>query len=291
MPNKGLYSLSSDRGSVLVLALWAVAALALGATAIIATGRVQQTIARNEAEALRQELALQSGIHVAMHGLLNRPADWPVDGRPRMLEIGAERIRVSIADEAGKIDVNTASEDFLLGLLGPINMGHEQKRRVVAAIQDWRDLDDDRRALGSERVDYADSGYNYEPRNRPFANPVELRRVKGMDAAIYSQVASAMTVYSQKSGVDVLVATSDVLKRLPGMDPAAANSAVQSRRSDADAGGPMTHIGRTVMVRAAMANGRAVAEWSAVIRLVGNRADQLRVMAWHKDDVLIENRH
>ncbi|MFN3400649.1 MAG: hypothetical protein ACK4Z4_09960, partial [Ferrovibrio sp.] len=176
MPSKALLPISGDQGSVLVLALWAVAAAALGAAAIIAIGQVQQRIVRNETEALRHELALQSGIHVALHGLVSRPAEWPVDGRSRALTVGAERITVSVADEAGKIDINMAAEDILRGLLGPARIGEEQKRRIADAIQDWRDRDDERRLLGSEKVDYASAGYRYEPRNRPFANPAELQR-------------------------------------------------------------------------------------------------------------------
>jgi general secretion pathway protein K len=274
-----------DEGSVLVLALWAVTAAALGAAAIIAIGQVQQKLARNDAEALRQELALQSGIQVVLYGLVSRPADWTVDGRSRSLTIGSERIGVVVTDEAGKIDINVASEDLLLGLLGPVKAGNQQKQIISAAIQDWRDRDDERRLLGSEKADYASGGYKYEPRNRPFANPAELQRVAGMTPDLYRQLGSALTVYSQRAGVDGRVAAPDVLRRLPGMEDASAIGVVQVRDAGSDASGATTHIGRTIAIRATLPGRPGMMEWNAVVRLVGARREQLRIMAWHSEPV------
>jgi general secretion pathway protein K len=273
---------AGDRGSVLVLALWAMIAGALGAAAIIAIGRVQQTLARNETDAFRQELVLQSAIHVAMHGLVTHPAEWVVDGGARSVVLGADRVSIAVADEAGKIDINVAADDLLLGLLGPSRIGDEQKRRLSAAIQDWRDRDDDRRSLGNEKPDYVARGHRYEPRNRPFANPAELQRVMGMSPEMYRQMASALTVYSQRAGVDSRVATPEVLRRLPGMDEAAVNGIVRARRTDGDLSGASTYVGRTISIRAALMGKPTTTAWTAVVRLAGNRREQLRIMAWHR---------
>lgn len=282
MPSKAVLPISGDQGSVLVLALWTVAAAALGAAAIIAMGQVQQKIVRNEVEALRQELALQSGLHVALHGLVSRPADWSVDGRSRALSVGAERIEVSIVDEAGKIDISMAAEDLLLGLLGPARIADGQKRRIVAAIQDWRDRDDERRLQGSEKTDYAGAGYRYEPRNRPFANPAELQRVMGITPALYRELESIITVYSQRPSVDTHAAEADVLLRLPGMDAAAVNGILLARRSENRASGATGHVGRTIRLRATISKQPEAMQWDAVVRLTGTRFDQLHVMSWHK---------
>jgi general secretion pathway protein K len=280
MRNRARQARGRDRGSVLVLALWAVFAAALGAAAVIAIGRVQQKLARNEAETLRKELALQSAIHVAIHGLIDRPGDWMVDGRSQSLTIGLDRISVAIADEAGKIDINVAGEDFLLDLFRSAKISDERKRGIVAAIQDWRDRDDDRRLLGSERADYAAGGYRYEPRNQPFANPEELQRVAGVTPELYRQISAAITVYSQRAAVDSRVALRDVLRLLPGKDETAIESVLRVRRMASDAAAPATHAGRTVAMRAGIPG--LPVQWNAVVRLSGQRFDQIRIMAWQQ---------
>jgi len=279
MRNRSTQNVPDDEGFVLVLALWAVLAAALGAAAIIAIGQVQQKIVRNDAEALREDLALQSGIYIALHGLLNRPSDWVEDGRVRDVSVGLSRVDVSVADEAGKIDINAAGEDLLMALFAPVALGDERKRSIVAAIQDWRDRDDNRRLLGSENADYAAAGYKYEPRNRPFANPGELQRVAGMTAAAYRQAAPAVTVYSQKPGVDSRVAIRDVLRRLPGMDATAVNGILRARQADGDSGEGKTFVGRTISIQATLP-GKAEAARGAVVRLFRRPSEQVRIMAW-----------
>ncbi len=286
MPSKAAQPFSGDQGAVLVLALWAVAVVALGAAAVIAIGQVQQRIVRNEVAALREEMALQSGLHVVLHGLVSRPAEWPLDGRSKTITVGADRIVVTIADEAGKIDINMAAEDLLLGLLRPFRIGDEQKRRIAAAIQDWRDRDDERRLQGSEKADYASAGYRYEPRNRPFANAAELQRVAGITRELYRDLESVVTVYSQRPGVDSEVAEAEVLLRLPGMDAAAVNGILQARRTESKASGTPGHVGRTVRISTTVSERPQAMQWDAVVRLTGTKFYQLRVMASHRTAVL-----
>jgi type II secretory pathway component PulK len=79
------------------------------------------------------------------------------------------------------VDVNTADGEQLLALLRAIGVGEFRADSMVDALLDWRDADDIPRPLGAEQTWYRAAG-RFPPRNGPFADTKELRRVRGFDA-------------------------------------------------------------------------------------------------------------
>jgi DNA uptake protein ComE-like DNA-binding protein len=80
---------------------------------------------------------------------------------------------VRVRDEAGKLNVNTASKDQLMGL-------PYMTDEIADAIIDWRDNDENPQGEGAEAGYYENLAFPYTMRNGPLRTIRELLRVKGM---------------------------------------------------------------------------------------------------------------
>ncbi len=99
---------------------------------------------------------------------------------------------------------------------------------LVDAILDWRDVDNIARPLGAERVWY-ETQRRVAPRNGPFADVRELRRVCGYDDAV-AHVPALDTLLSVEPGRIVPDrAPVAVLASLPGLGPEALGRVAERR--------------------------------------------------------------
>jgi general secretion pathway protein K len=128
-------------------------------------------------------------------------------------------LRVTLNDESGKIDLNTASDALLMGLFVSTGLGHEASTHLLDAVLDWRDADKLKRLVGAEEDDYRAAGKSYVPSDAPFETVDELQRVLGMNSELYRKLSPVLTVYSRQSGVNTAVASARVLLAIPGVNP------------------------------------------------------------------------
>src|SRR5262249_35577677 len=157
-------------------------------------------IARNMAENAAAREAADAGVQRAildLGGSTNIPtsAKLRTDGTAYSWQFGNCAVRISIQDEASKIDLNQAPVELLSALfeLQGIERGNAQS--LADAIADFRDPDDVRHAHGAEANEYRDAGLAWGPKNAPFQSVEELQQVLGMTANIYREVASKLTTY------------------------------------------------------------------------------------------------
>jgi len=154
---------------------------------------------------------------VAMAQFMLQPSDperrWLTDGTVyQILRSDGTEVRIKIASEAGKIDINTADQTQLKAVIKAITGDIWQQQQLLDSILDWRDEDDDTRPHGAEKKQYKDAGLTYIPSNRPFQSLDELRLVLGFDDTIFTQIQPWLTIYSGQSEVDLLEATPEVLQ-------------------------------------------------------------------------------
>lgn len=102
---------------------------------------------------------------------------------------GPERtIRFGVTPESSKLNINTATEDQLSDLIGPLllDLGIETPQTYINALLDWRDEDSDARDGGAENEYYNNlvPGPPYSAKNGPLDTVEELLLVKGFNAAI-----------------------------------------------------------------------------------------------------------
>jgi general secretion pathway protein K len=120
-------------------------------------------------------------------------------------------------DETARIDLNTASDDLLKGLLLSNGLDEEQANQVLDAILDWRDADELVRPQGAERDQYEAMGKPYIPANMEFRTVAELQSVIGVTPDLYRKLAGALTVYSRQAGINPATASREVLLSIPGV--------------------------------------------------------------------------
>jgi general secretion pathway protein K len=209
-----------QRGIALVMVLWLTVMLTVIA-ASFAYGMRNEALAARNTVSLAQARSLADGaIYRTVYELM-RPRTlvdaWQPDGSVHAWTEGDTRIAVSALDESGKIDINTAPDMLLKGLLQTAaGVDPDAAARLIDVIGDWKDADDLRRPNGAEAPDYQAAGLTYKPANAPFESVAELQRVLGMTDAIYGRIADSLTVYTRMTGINPTYASRAVLLSIPG---------------------------------------------------------------------------
>lgn len=205
-----------DAGFVLVLVLWLIVLLTMVIAGYALATRTAARIAANAVESARAEALADAGITLAILdlGRLRREADqprrYPVNGPPTTCRFGRDgTITITVRDEAGKIDINSAGSPLLEALFA--GMGEGARSAALAdAIFDYRDADNSRRLNGAESDDYRQAGLAWGPRNAPLIDVQELARVIGFDAALVARLRPFITTHSGLSGFDPTYANKDL---------------------------------------------------------------------------------
>lgn len=128
--------------------------------------------------------------------------DLEENGFRKITEFGKGSFRVTVTDETGKLNINTAPQKVLQDLLIVCGVREEKALAISAAIVDWRDEDDQPSDGGEEGFgdaltedtyynpeqkarDIEAQGPNYVTKNAPFDDIEELLLVRGMTPFIF----------------------------------------------------------------------------------------------------------
>ncbi len=186
-------------GTVLVLELVMVAMMSVlaASTLFLVRGELGSAAAARRAHQARA--AAMSGIHRALSVLLSPPADEKgFRDNPELFQ--AQKItgedgeewyftvfgpgfgeppgpRYGPADEAGKVNLNIATEEMLLRLPG-------MTEELVHCLLDYRDADSDAHAHGLEQAPAGTHEQTYLVKDAPLGTPEELLLVKGFTGQV-----------------------------------------------------------------------------------------------------------
>lgn len=216
---KAVTNKKHQHGIALVLVLWATTLLTVIAASFAFSMRTDTLLAQNLAASARAQALADAGVQRALYEMFKPIADlqrWKGDGVPHQWEFGGGKLSIMVLDVSGKIDLNSASDDLLKGLLKSVGLTDEESNILLDAIVDWRDGDDLPRPKGAEVVEYKAAGLKYRPANAPFETVNELQRVLGMTPDLYANLADALTVDSHQAGINAAIAPKKVLLALPG---------------------------------------------------------------------------
>jgi general secretion pathway protein K len=234
-PRRARYgSRNHQCGIALILVLWVTVLLTvIGGS--FAYGMRNEALAARNTLSLAQARSLADGAIYRTVFELMRPktlADgWSADGTIHAWDEDGSHVTVNALDESGKIDLNTAPDGLLKGLLQTAaELDTDTAGRLVDVIDDWKDADDLRRPNGAEAPDYQAAGLSYKPANAPFEAVAELQRVLGMTPAIYGRIADSLTVHSRMAGINAAFASRTVLLAVPGATPEIVDTYIAQRR-------------------------------------------------------------
>lgn len=231
-----------QRGVALVLVLWVSVLLTVVASSFIVERRTEAIIVRNSISLARAEGAADAGVHRGIYDMYrsdNAPERWKRDGSVQEWSFDSIPVRVEMRDESAKIDINTASEPLLRGLLTSSGLNDVDAAKLLDAILDWRDRDALKRPNGAEEPDYRDAGLPYKPANSAFQAIEELQLVLGMRPDLYRRLAPSITVFSRQPGVNPQIASREVLLAIPGLTPEIVDRYVADREEARRQGLPL----------------------------------------------------
>lgn len=276
---------NTQRGIALLVVLWACTLLAimLGGYAMLAHTEGLQ--ARYQFAQTRAHYAAEAGFARAMFGLQDTQPQqrWLADGRPYAFDFVGARVQVSVVDEGGKVDLNSASPVVLLGLFRAAGLPPAQAQQLTQAVVDWREFDNGKK-VGLDV--YTANGY--QPRHAPFLSIEELQQVAGMTPALYRAIAGSITIWSGRESPDPNTATPLALAAIPGMTPARVAQVLAARQNTRPGvAGLFADNGVTHSIRseATLADGtRAVLH--ATVRLQGVRpgGQPYAVLHWREGE-------
>ncbi|MCZ6526457.1 MAG: type II secretion system protein GspK [Gammaproteobacteria bacterium] len=205
-------------GIALIVVLWMLALLTVMAGGYSATMRTETILTAHQIHSAQSRALAEAGIWLAVNELMKPRLDrnWKSDGTAYDVELHGDKMQVSIQDESGKIDLNTARVELLHGLLKSAGVNDAQSIELLHAILDWRDRDNLERKAGAEDNRYQLAGLTYGAKDGPFNSIDELRLVMGMTEQIFQQIKSALTIHSHQPGINPTLAPRVSLMALPG---------------------------------------------------------------------------
>lgn len=200
------------RGAALVITVWLIA---LASVLAFNYSQVIRSDSKITAAALAKQkahAAAEAGIWRAIYELdAPHPTNpWPTDGTRTAFEFNGAEILVIAQDLSGLVDLNAAPRKTLSTIIDYIADDPLRAEQIVDAIMDWRDRDHTVREFGAEDVDYLAAGLDYGAKDGPFNTREELELVLGLTSDEYKNIAPFVTVFSQKSQVNLTVAPAHV---------------------------------------------------------------------------------
>jgi general secretion pathway protein K len=224
----------AQRGIALILVLWLTVMLTVIAGGFAYAMRNEALAARNTVSWAQARALADGAIHRTVFELLRpkvSPDVWTPDGSVHVWEDAGARIAVSAVDESGKIDLNTAPDNLLKGLLQTAGgLDSDAAARLVDVIDDWKSAGDLRRPNGAKAPEYQAAGLPYKPANAFFEAVPELQRVLGMTPTLYAKLADSLTVYSGQAGINPVFASRTTLLAVPGATPEIVDTYLAQRR-------------------------------------------------------------
>ncbi|QIL21475.1 type II secretion system protein GspK [Thermomonas sp. HDW16] len=252
-----------ERGAALLLVMWLILLLSGLVAGYAAASRIESLQGNGLARGAEAREAARAGVEYAAARLLDAdPAQrWASDGRNYRFAFDGAQVEVSVRDEAGKIDLNAASHDLLLGFFVALGEKRDVANRLAGAIMDWRDPDSlTQPAGGAEDMDYGAAGLAWGAKDAPFETVAELEQVMGMRPSLFASAAPYLTVFTGAAVPDTRSADGMVLQAM-GVD--------RPPSADPDAVPPTGSGTYSIDSRARLADGRR-AHVSVILRLGGN---------------------
>ncbi len=220
-----------NKGFALILVLWVLTLLAIMASSFALTIQRETAIISGLKENAEASASAEAGIYYAILMLLhdNSKIAWQANNSLYEINFSEKRIRIQIADESGKIDINQAEKSQLQRLFQLINIDDSIAESLSDAILDWRDKNDLHRINGAEKQQYAEADLKYAPRNAPFTSIEELQMVIGMTPEIFERIENMITIYSNSPKINPVVASREVLLTLADVNEEMVDSYIQQR--------------------------------------------------------------
>lgn len=213
--------MTGGRDGFIVVAALAVLALLtglLGSLSLAVRGEVDAVLTASEQ--MRLEGLTQAGASLVAYELyaLKRPA-FRVNGRDIRLDDGV--VRVTVEDEAGKVDLNGSPPVLLAGLYRAAGLADIEPEVFAAKVVAWRER-------------FPPTSADRERREPGFRSIGELRWLPGLSASDAAALSEFVTVLNPQGKIAPATAPVTVLYALPGLMPQTIDRVLRLRETPTD---------------------------------------------------------
>ena len=202
--------------------IWGLGVISLLITSFMSNGRLRLQTAFNIASAAQANLIADGAIGAAVLSLLSErnasavQADRLVhDGTPLFCVLSGAAVAVSIEEEGGKVDINSASPKLLQAMLMGFGVEMRQADALANAIVTFRTAPTN--DITQPQVISDLSGKPFPPKRALFQTALELDQVEGIDAQLFRELTPFVTVHSRSPGVDARSASPALFAALSGL--------------------------------------------------------------------------
>jgi general secretion pathway protein K len=247
-------------GFALVAVIWTLGLITLLGMAVIAGARYRTKTSSNYASVTAAEMAAESAVNLAISAALTATPDQAIDFPLRCRMPGGERATITIEEETGKVDLNTASPAALTRLFTALAGDQSTGTRLAAQIVEFRKP----KAQGAPAA---------APAAARFTTIMELDQIDGIPPRLFRAALRHVTVRSGKPEPD-MEAASPAMRRLLNVEPK-----LNAARRGMPAGGS-----RTIRADINSPDGaRFIRE--ALVSLEGGNGRPYVIREWRRGDI------
>jgi general secretion pathway protein K len=264
-----------EQGIAIVAALWAAALLAIVILSVLQIVRADARLGRGREDVAQMNAVADAAVNITILALMGPRASQPaVNGVPFTIAFDGREARVTVQDEAGKIDLNMARDVTLVQMLLDAGLDTNAATALAARMVAWR-------GTKTAAQDADSAGHR-----QPFQSVQELQLVPGMTPDLYQSIAPMVTVYSQTASVDPAYSTLRIMNIFRAIDR---NAESAWRRMEEVRTGlrppdpsPGVAVGHAFTITAAVSGpDGARATRMATIRLTGQARQPFLIYRWN----------
>jgi general secretion pathway protein K len=254
---------SNHAGFALVGVIWSLGLIILLGMAVIVGARYRTKVTSSYASVTAAAAAAESAINLAIAATLTRTSNQKVNFPLRCRMPGGERVTVTVEEEMGKVDLNTATPAVLARLFTALTLDQANGTRIAQRILQFRDP-----GSGREKDPYVRSTNDKPGDAARFTTIMQLDQIDGISPDLFRAALRFLTVRSGRAEPDGDSA-SPVLRELLNLDqkpakPARGPAATASVTIRADVRSPDgTRFIREALVSLGVENSRPflIREW------------------------------
>ena len=247
-------------GFALVAVIWTLGLITLLGMAVIVGARYRTKTSSNYASVTAAEMAAESAVNLAVATALAATPEQAVNFPLRCRLPGGERATITVEEETGKIDLNTASPAALTRLFTALTGDQSRGMRIAAQITEFRKP----KTQGTPAA---------VPAEARFATVMQLDQLDGMSPRLFRTALRHVTVRSGRPEPDMEAASPALLSLLN----------VLPKQTSAKRGLP---VGGNVTIRADISapdGTRFIRE--ALVSLEGGNGRPYVIREWRRGDI------
>ena len=194
---------STSDGFALVAVIWTLGLVTLLGMSVRMGARYRTRVASAYASTVTSETAAESAINLAIATALAGTAAPGVKFPLRCRMPGGERVLVTIDEETGKVDLNTATPAVLLQFFTALTRDQSMGIRIAERIREFR----------KAKTRNANTKLENSPAEPRFSTIMELDQIDGISPDIFRAALRLVTVRSGRPEPD-MQAASPAMRRL-----------------------------------------------------------------------------